>query len=254
MLMVIDVGNSNSVLGIYNHSELTAHWRLETKKERTADEFGVFVRELLDFHKIAANQISAIVIASVVPTLNHTLMDMCERYFHITPLMIGPDTKSPLTLKIDQPQEIGADRIVNGVAAHKKYKLDCLIIDFGTATTFDYVTSQGEYHGGVICPGINISAEALFHRTSKLPRVEIARPKTVVGKNTITCIQSGLYYGYIGLIDSMVQRIESEVGKKLEIIATGGLANLIAKDSKTIGVVDENLTLTGLKILYDYQN
>jgi type III pantothenate kinase len=251
MLLVIDVGNTNTVMGVYRADELLGHWRLETKKERTSDEMGIFIKELLAFSKYGLSEIEAIAISNVVPTLGFALTEMSKRYFGLVPFVVGANVKSPLSIKLDNPKEIGADRIVNAVAAHAEYKNDCVVIDFGTATTFDVVTAAGEYLGGVICPGVNVSAEALFHRASKLPRVEIAKPERVIGSNTVACLQSGLYYGYIGLVDSLVERIRKESGKKLKVIATGGLAGLIAKDSKTIETVDDFLTLKGLKILND---
>lgn len=250
MLLVIDVGNTNTVLGVYEGDLLSGHWRLETKKERTADELGIFIKEVLAFAKYDLAQITDIAIANVVPTLTFALDEMCSRYFGIKPFVVTSDSQSPLSIRLDNPKELGADRIVNAVAAFEAYKSDCVVIDFGTATTFDVVTQKAEYLGGIICPGVSISAEALFHRASKLPRVEIARPTRVIGTNTIACMQSGLYYGYIGLVDSLVERIAGEFGKPLKVIATGGLANVIATDSKTITVVDDLLTLKGLKILY----
>lgn len=250
MLLVFDVGNSNTVMGIYDGDRLLNHWRLETKKERTADELGVLIKELLSFSKFTVGDIKAIAIANVVPPLSLALMGLCERYFQLSPFMVSPQIKTGLKIALDNPQEIGADRIVNAVAAYHTHKKDLIIIDFGTATTLDVLSHQGEYRGGVICPGIAISAEALFQRTSKLPHVEIAKPTHVVGTNTIACIQSGLYFGYIGMIDSLVERIQKETGKKHHVIATGGLAGLIAKDSTTINEIDDLLTLTGLKLLY----
>lgn len=251
MLLVFDVGNSNTVIGLYNGDTLLDHWRLETKKERTADELGVLTKELLSFSKYDVSDIKAIAIANVVPPLALALTGLCERYFQLIPFVVSPQIKTGLKIILDNPQEIGADRIVNAVAAYSAHKKDLIIIDFGTATTLDVVSSQGEYLGGVICPGIVISAEALFQRTSKLPRVEIVKPARVIGSNTVACIQSGLYFGYTGMIDSLVKRIQIETGKKYHVIATGGLAQLIAKDSKTIAQIDDLLTLTGLRLLYE---
>lgn len=250
MLLVIDVGNTNMVVGIYQDATLLAHWRLETKKERTADELGIFFKELLGFSRINLADISDIAISNVVPPLAFTLQQMCKRYFHKKPFVVDYKTTGPLTLKLDNPKELGADRIVNAVAAYEEFHNDLVVIDFGTATTFDVVTKNAEYLGGVICPGIKISLEALFHSASKLPRVEITRPELVIGHNTIDCMQSGVYHGYIGLVDSLVKKMSKELGKKLKVIATGGLAGLIAEGSETIEVVDDMLTLKGLKILF----
>lgn len=251
MLLVIDVGNTNTVMGLYDGDTLAGSWRLETKKERTSDEMGIFLKEILNFSKYDLTQIRAIAISNVVPTLGYALNEMCERYFQLKPFLVTSAVKSPLKIKLDNPKEIGADRIVNAVAAHAEHKRDAVIIDFGTATTFDVVTKNGDYLGGAICPGVNISAEALFQRASKLPRVEIAKPEHAIGQSTIECMQSGLYYGYVGLVDSLVERLSGEFGKKLFVIATGGLAGVIARDSKTIEKVDDLLTLKGLKLLYE---
>lgn len=249
-LLVIDVGNTNMALGLYSGDILLANWRLETKKERTSDELGVFIRELLTFSNFKLEEIKKITISNVVPPLTYTLTEMCRTYFQTEPFFVTHNIKSPINIRLDNPKEIGADRLVNAVAAYSEFKTDLIVIDFGTATTFDYIDCHGSYRGGSICPGIKISSDALFHRASKLPRVEITRPDKVIGANTIDCMQSGLYFGYLGLIDSMVERMQSEIGKPVKVIATGGLANLIAKDSTTITTVDEDLTLKGLKLLY----
>ena len=250
MLLVIDVGNTNTVMGIYQKEKLLAHWRLETKKERTADELGIFFKELLGFAKILLSDISAIAISNVVPPLTSTLQQMCLRYFGHKPFIVDHKVKSPLNLKLDNPRELGADRIVNAVAAHQEFLTDLTVIDFGTATTFDVVTKNADYLGGAICPGIKISLEALFHSASKLPRIEITKPDKAIGSNTVDCMQSGVYHGYSGLVDTLVRKMEKELGKKLKVIATGGLAGLIAEGSETIEHVDEFLTLKGLKILH----
>lgn len=249
MLLAIDIGNTNTVLGVYDGDELKAHFRIETKKERTADELWIFFKEFLkDF---LPKKISHVAISNVVPSLTLAFHEMSRRYLGKIPLVVDQGVKLPIRIKIDFPKEVGADRIVNAVAAYSQYKKDLVVIDFGTATTFDYVTKDGNYCGGLICPGIQISLEALFQKTSRLPRVEIVKTKNVIGKNTIDCMQSGIFYGYLGLVDSIVARMEEETGKKLKVIATGGLAPLIAEESKSIEEVDDLLTLKGLKILFE---
>lgn len=252
MLIAIDVGNTNTVIGLFKNDVVIHHWRLETKKERTSDEWGLFLKELLSFEEIKLSDITGVAISNVVPPLQRALTEMSRRYLKKEPVIVGPDIKIDMPIDLDNPSEVGADRIVNAVAAFHRYKTDLIIIDFGTATTFDYVTAKGEYMGGLIVPGMSISLEALFHKASKLPRVEIIKPKRVIGKNTIECIQSGIYHGYVGLIDSIVKKMELEIGKKTKVIATGGLSNLIAEGSDTIEITDEFLTLEGLKMIYDW--
>jgi len=252
MLLAIDVGNTNTVIGLYEKDKVIHHWRLETKKERTSDEWGLFLKELLAFEKVQLPQISGVAISNVVPPLQRALSEMSRRYFKREPVIVGPDIKIDMPIALDNPAEVGADRIVNAVAAFHRHKTDLIIIDFGTATTFDYVTSKGEYMGGLILPGMTISLEALFDKAAKLPRVEIAKPKRVIGKGTVECIQSGIYFGYIGMIDSIVRKMEAEIGKKTKVIATGGLSKLIADGSETINEIDEFLTLDGLKMIYEW--
>ena len=246
-LLVVDVGNTNIVLGIYRGDELATSWRLATLRERTADEYGILVRQLIG----AEWKLEGAIVSSVVPPLNGTIASMIEKFFGIEPMFVEPGVKTGIAIQVDNPQEVGADRIVNCVAAHERWGGPSCIVDFGTATTFDVVTSDAKYVGGVIAPGINISAEALFARASRLPRVEIRRPPTVVGTNTVVNMQSGLYFGYLGLVDGMLARIKREVPDLKAVIATGGLAALLAADSEHIEHVDEDLTLTGLKIIYD---
>lgn len=252
MLLAIDIGNTNTVIGLYHKDKLKHHWRLDTKKERTGDEWGVFLKELFQFEKITMDQVTGVVISNVVPAMQRAITDMCSRYLKKKPAIVGPELKIDMAINTDNPGEVGADRIVNAVAAFHRFKTDLIIVDFGTATTFDYVSKDGEYMGGLIVPGIGISAEALFKNAAQLPRVEIARPKQVIGKNTVECMQSGIYYGYVGMVDSVVTRMEKEIGRKAKVIATGGLSSLIAQDAKKIDMTDEFITLEGLKLIYEW--
>jgi type III pantothenate kinase len=250
MLLVIDVGNTNTVLGVYDREVLVDHWRIRTERERTSDEWGIFFRDLFLFDHIDFRDVEGIIISSVVPPVLNMLEGMSEKYFRIKPLIVGPDIETGIPIFYDNPAEVGADRIVNSVAAYERYRKSIIVVDFGTATTFDYVSPKGEYMGGAIAPGIGISSDALFQRTSKLPRVEILKPKKVVGKNTNQSIQSGLFFGYVGLVDGIVNRMKKEVRSNPKVIATGGLADLIAGESKTIEEVNQFLTLEGLRIIY----
>jgi len=247
-LLVVDVGNTNVVLGIYRGDILAGSWRLATARERTADEYGILTKQLIG--DLAGNLDGAIV-SSVVPPLNSAFAGMIEQHFGIEPLFVEPGVKTGIAIHVDNPQEVGADRIVNCVAAFERYGGPTIIVDFGTATTFDVVTANAEYVGGVIAPGLNISAEALFARASRLPRVDIRRPPTVIGTNTVVNMQSGLYFGYLGLVDGILARMKSELPPLKKILATGGLAALLARDSEYIEEVRDDLTLEGLKIIYD---
>ena len=250
MLLVIDAGNSNTSLGVFEEEHLVAHWRLTTDRSRTVDEYGVQARNLFDLAKIDFRSIHAIAIASVVPPLNYTLKTMAETYFKVNPLFIDHSSNTGLTILYEPPSDVGADRIVDAVAAIETYGAPCIVVDFGTATTFDVVDEQSRYIGGLICPGITISSDALFQRAAKLPRVDIRRPPQVIGSSTTAAMQSGLYYGYTGLVDGILRRIIAELGATPVVIATGGLAALIASDSEYISTVDETLTLEGLRLLY----
>lgn len=247
-LLVVDVGNTNIVLGVYRDDDLVSSWRLATARERTSDEYGILAKQLLGDW---GNALEGAIVSSVVPPLNFAISSMIRKFFGIDALFVEPGVKTGIAIHTDNPQEVGADRIVNSVAAHSQYGGPLIIVDFGTATTFDLVTADARYMGGVIAPGLNISAEALFARAARLPRVEIRRPATVIGTNTVDNMQSGIYFGYLGLVDGILARIKREVDGLKTIIATGGLAPLLAADSEHIEHVDEDLTLKGLKIIHE---
>src|SRR5258705_2076897 len=267
MLLVIDVGNTNTVLGVFarvtklhageeatapaRYERLVAQWRVSTIWNHTVDEYGVLFRSLFAMDDLDASGIYGIIISSVVPPLDSTWRQVGERYFSLKPLFIEPGVKTGMPVQYENPAEVGADRIVNGVAAFEKYGGPCVIVDFGTATTFDCVSAKGEYLGGVICPGIGISADALFQRTARLPRVDIRKPSRVIGTTTVGSLQSGLYYGYLGLIDGILEKLLGEMGKDTKVVSTGGLAPLLGTASKYIKSVDDHLTLEGLRILWE---
>ena len=251
MLLVIDIGNTNTALGIYEGETLIANWRLTTVRERTADEIGVLSRQMFDLDDIEYKKISAVIIASVVPPLNFAFQKMSEKYFGHKPVFVDNTLDFGLSIKYNPPSDVGADRIVDAVAAVNRYGKPCIVVDFGTATTFDAINEDGEYLGGVITPGITISSDALFARAAKLPRVEIKRPESVIGKSTVGSIQSGLYYGYAGLVDGILQRMIAELGEKTQVVATGGLAPLISQASELIAKVDDTLTLEGLRLIHE---
>jgi type III pantothenate kinase len=260
MLLALDVGNTNTVLALYNlelesPQDLVANWRVTTQKTQTADEFGVLILSLLGLHKLDPTAVTGVIISSVVPPLDSTLRRVSERYFKIKPLFVEPGIKLGMPLLIDNPAELGADRAANGVAAFDRYGGPCVVVDFGTATTFDVVSAKGEFLGGVIAPGLGISADALFSRAARLARVNIKKPARAIGTNTVTNLQSGIFWGYIGLVDGILERILEELkGAEIEtpprVVATGGLATLIADDSKYITRVDHLLTLDGLRLIY----
>jgi type III pantothenate kinase len=269
MLLALDVGNTNTVLGLYRltpdpsapgaptatrsdeERELVAHWRVTTHRSQTSDEYGVLFVNLFQMSGISVDEVHHIIISSVVPPVESTLRRVCEKYFHLQPIFVEPGIKTGMPVLVDNPTELGADRLVNAIAAYERYGGPCIVVDFGTATTFDVISAKGEYLGGAISPGLGISADALFSRAARLGRVDIKRPAKVIGTNTVTHLQSGLYYGYIGLVDGIIERMIAELGAQARVIATGGLARQISEDSRYIAQIDDMLTLDGLRILFD---
>ena len=269
MLLALDVGNTNTVLGLYrldaaapasgdsdpgqgkSEQELIAHWRVTTHRTQTSDEYGVLFVNLFNMHGLAVDQVTSIIISSVVPPVESTLRRVCEKYFHLQPIFVEPGIKTGMPVLVDNPTELGADRLVNCIGAFERYGGPCIVVDFGTATTFDVISAKGEYLGGAISPGLGISADALFARAARLGRVDIKRPQKVIGTNTVTHLQSGLYYGYIGLVDGILERMMRELGAEARVIATGGLARQISEDSRYIAQIDDMLTLDGLRILFE---
>ena len=251
MLLTIDVGNSNTALGVFRGEELIANWRLTTEHAQTVDEYGVLTRSLLSLAELDQKAITGVMISSVVPPVNWTLAEMARVYLGKKALFVEPGVKTGMAVLVDNPMEVGADRIVNGVAAFHKFGGPCIVVDFGTAITFDVISAKCEYLGGVIAPGIGITAEALFTRTARLPRVEIKDPGRVVGTNTVTHMQAGLYYGAVDMVDGMLARIKAELKCEAVVVATGGQARLVARGSKQIRHIDEFLTLTGLRLVWE---
>jgi len=248
VLLAIDLGNTNTVFGVYEGDQLVMHWRLSTQKERTVDEYGILLRNLFSLEGIDAKRIRRVVIASVVPPLDPVLNEMASAYFAIKPMFVTHENAG-IPILYDDPREVGADRIVNAVAVLHKYGKPAIVVDFGTATTFDAITAAGEYRGGVIAPGIVISAEALYEHAAKLPRIEIQKPANVIGTSTITSMQSGLVYGYVALVDGIITRMKDELGSTTRVIGTGGQAPFISQETRLIETVDPNLTLDGLQLL-----
>ncbi|MFN8628729.1 MAG: type III pantothenate kinase [Candidatus Binatia bacterium] len=249
MFLAIDVGNTQTVLGVYEGKTLRHHWRLQTDSGRTADEYGVIVHYLLA--GFGNPSIRGIAVSCVVPPMNGVIDELCRMHLGVPPLFVGPGIRTGMPILYDKPQEVGADRIVNAIAAYERTRDATIVVDFGTATTFDYISDKGEYVGGAITPGLGISSDALFERAAKLYRVELAKPRHVVGRNTIQAIQSGLIYGYVSLVDGLVARIQRETKVKARVIATGGFAPLLAPESDSIEEVDEYLTLDGLRLIYE---
>ncbi len=252
MLLVFDVGNTNIVLGIYEDKELIKHFRISTDKNKTSDEYGILISSLFNHDKIDITKINDIIISSVVPNIMYSLENFCIKYLNIKPKVVGPGIKTGLNIKYDNPKQVGADRIVNAVSGIEKYGYPLIIVDFGTATTFCAISEKGEYLGGTISPGIKISSDALFERASKLPRVELIKPGMTICKNTVSAMQSGIIYGYVGLVEKVVTMMKKELNQEnTKVIATGGLANLIASETDIIDTVDSLLTLDGLRIIHE---
>jgi type III pantothenate kinase len=252
MLLVMDVGNTNTVLGVYETTRLLAHWRLTTVRDRTVDEYGILARNLLSLASIEASEIDGLIIASVVPPLNGVLEAMARAYFKIKPLFVEPGVKTGMPILYDNPQEVGADRIVNGVAAFERCRSAAIVVDFGTATTFDAISAKGEYLGGAIAPGLSISAEALFERAARLPRVDIRRPPAVIGRNTTHSLQAGLFHGYVALVQGILERMRREMTPPVRTIGTGGLVAPLEAELRTfLDDLDPNLTLEGLRLIYE---
>lgn len=251
MLLVMDVGNTNIVLGIYHGQQLLDHWRVSTDRLRTTDEYGVLIRNLFVTNDVDMDDIEAIIVSSVVPPLNPTLERMGQRYFGVTPIFVGPGTKTGMNIKYENPREVGADRIVNAVAAYERFGGPLIVIDFGTATTFCAIGENGDYLGGAIAPGIGISMEALFQRAAKLPRIELKKTEHVICKNTVSSMQSGVFYGFVGQVDGIISRMKEELATDAAVVATGGLAVLVAGEAKSIDYVAPMLTLEGLALIYE---
>lgn len=252
MLLVLNVGNTNILMGVYDGKKLIAHWRLGTDKERTADEFGSFFMGFFNNEKIDVGKIEAVIIASVVPPIMYSLEHAIRKYIKMEPILVGPGIKTGINIKYENPRELGADRIVNAVAAYEIYGGPLIVVDFGTATTFNAINSKGEFLGGVICPGLKISAEALFQRTAKLPRIELSKPEGIIGRNTAVSMQAGMFHGYVGQVNHIVNKMKKEMKEQdIKVIATGGLARLIASDAESINEINGLLTLEGLRIIYD---
>jgi type III pantothenate kinase len=251
MLLTIDVGNTNTVLGVFEGARLLVHWRLTTRREQTADEYGILVRNLFSGSNLQASAVEAVALASVVPPLTPVLVALARQYLGQEPLVIGPGVKTGMPILYEPPGDVGADRIVNGVAAFAAFGGPVVVVDFGTATTFDVVTRRGEYVGGVICPGIGISADPLFQRAARLPRVDVRDPGRVVGRTTVGSMQAGLYYGYAAMCGGILMRIRAEIGESPRVVATGGLAETLASEIPSIEAVDPILTLTGLRLIWE---
>ena len=251
MILVFDVGNTNMVIGVYQEDKLLTHWRIRTDTLRTCDEYGMMIKALFDYQQIEMKKIKAVVISSVVPSLMAELEGLSHKYFSCRPLIIGPGIKTGLAIKYENPREVGADRVVNAVAAYHKYGGPLIIVDFGTATTFCVVNEQGEYLGGAIAPGIAVASDALVAKAAKLPRVELVKPRSLIGRNTVASMQAGIIYGFVGQVEGIINRMKKEIDGGCKVVATGGLARVIAQETDAIEIVDDFLTLEGLRLIYE---
>lgn len=251
MLLVFDIGNTQTVIGVFSEERLIADWRMATDRQKTVDEYGILLKTFFQYGNLEINKIKAAVISSVVPPVTGLIEGMIIKYFSINPLVVGPGIKTGLAFKYENPREVGADRVVNAVAAIKLFGSPLIVVDFGTATTFCAVAPNGEYQGGAVAPGLGISSEALFQRTAKLPRIEIEKPKSVIGKNTVHAMQAGLFFGYLGLVEGIITRMRAEMNCNPQIIATGDYADFIGKSTKMIGQIEPHLTLHGLRFIYN---
>lgn len=251
MILAVDVGNTSIVLGVYEGKQLLHHWRISTNRSATSDEYGILIDNLFRHAGLALDRVDGVIISSVVPPLMFAFEQMCESYVGKQPLIVGPGIKTGLNIRYENPKEVGADRIVNAVAAIELYGTPCIVVDFGTATTFDYIDEKGQYIGGAVAPGISISTEALYQRAAKLPRIELVKPRSVIGKNTVASMQAGIVYGFAGQVDGIVNRIKEEYRTNPHVVATGDWAELIAAESESIQTVDARLTLLGLQLIYD---
>lgn len=251
MLIAIDIGNTNITIGVYDQDKLIANYRLTTMFQRTSDEYGLILHSFLNSSSIEIKAIKAVIISSVVPKINHSFINSIKKYLHLEPILVGPGIKTGIDIKIDNPSSLGADRLVAAVAAHYTYGGSCIVVDFGTATTFDIVSEKGEFYGAVIAPGIGISAEALSSKAAKLPEIEIKKPKKIIAKNTINSMQAGIFYGYIGLVEYIIKKIKEEYGQDLKVISTGGLGRMISNETDYIDIYDADLLFKGLKIIYE---
>ena len=251
MLLCIDIGNTNTVLGVYRQEELISHWRISTQHEKMPDEYAMLVFDLLRHAGISPEEIEGVALTSVVPPLTGVFEEVCRRYLGWEPLVVTPGVRTGVDIRYDNPREVGADRVVNAVAVYRLHGGPACVVDFGTATTFDAISAEGDYLGGAIAPGITVSAESLFQRTAKLPRIDLVLPPRVIGSNTVESMQSGILFGYVGLVEGMIARFRRELGPKMKVVATGGLAPLIARETKSIEIVDPWLTLKGLRIIWE---
>jgi len=252
MILVVDIGNTNIVIGVYKGNELVGNWKMVTKNEKTSDEYGIFILNLLEYNNIDHHNINSAIVSSVVPNVMYSFESAIKKFFNIGPIIVGPGTKTGITMMNDNPREVGADRIVGVVAAYEAYGGPLIVIDFGTATTYDVVSEKGEYRYGITSPGIQISADAMWQRTAQLPKIEIKKPDSILARNTVTSMQAGLFYGYIGQVEYIIKKIKEELcNEKIKVVATGGLGRLIADETSEINVFDSLLLFKGLKIIHD---